>query len=111
VIGLTGVILYGLLDPQYFPFPKCPFRSFTGLLCPGCGSQRAIHQILHGNFYNAFQLNMLLLPALLYAITGYGIALFKPALWLRIRLKWFGARAAWISLVIILLFWITRNLC
>jgi len=28
-------------------FPKCPFRMTHGLQCPGCGSTRALYQLLH----------------------------------------------------------------
>lgn len=53
-IGLILIILLGIIlffvDPEYSAFiPKCPFRWFTGFDCPACGSQRAIHQLLHLN--------------------------------------------------------------
>lgn len=79
-------------------------------MCPGCGSQRAIHQLLHGHFSHAFQLNVLLIPGLIYAIAGYGLAFFRPAAWPAIRLRWYSIKAAWISLAIILVFWVVRNL-
>ncbi|PYV86056.1 MAG: hypothetical protein DMG90_22080 [Acidobacteria bacterium] len=28
-------------------FPPCPFLWLTGFYCPGCGSLRALHQLLH----------------------------------------------------------------
>lgn len=37
----------------------------TGLLCPGCGSLRALHQLLHGNFATALRFNPLLFVTLL----------------------------------------------
>jgi hypothetical protein len=37
--------------------PKCPFKLITGLSCPGCGIQRAIHAILHGHVVEAIQYN------------------------------------------------------
>lgn len=45
-------------------FPLCPFRLLTGLTCPGCGSTRAMHQLMHGHIETAFTLNPLLLIAL-----------------------------------------------
>ena len=45
-------------------FPDCMFRLLTGLTCPGCGSTRAFHQLLHGHIITAFTLNPLLLAAL-----------------------------------------------
>ena len=37
--------------------PKCPFKLITGLSCPGCGIQRAIHAMLHGKFTEAITYN------------------------------------------------------
>jgi hypothetical protein len=108
--GLVLVLAYGLLDPQSFPFPKCPFLSLTGFQCPGCGSQRAIHQLLHGNLAASFRLNALFLPALIYGISGYILALVWPEKWPSIRLRWYGVNAAWSALAIILIFSIGRNL-
>lgn len=39
--------------------PKCVFKALTGHDCPGCGFQRALHALLHGDIaaawrYNAF---------------------------------------------------------
>ncbi|MBN9311487.1 MAG: DUF2752 domain-containing protein [Chryseobacterium sp.] len=47
-------------------FPSCPFKSFTGLDCPGCGSQRAVHEMLHLHFGEAFRKNALAVLALPY---------------------------------------------
>lgn len=55
-------------------FPLCPFRFLTGLTCPGCGTTRALHELMHGHFLAAFMLNPLLLlalPFLLYAFLRY----------------------------------------
>lgn len=74
VILLVGI--YYFFNPMgSVLFPKCPFLTFTGLQCPGCGSQRAIHQLLHLNFIQAFRYNallVLLLPivALLFAVSA-----------------------------------------
>ena len=70
-IGLISIILLGIIlffiDPEYSAFiPKCPFRWFTGLDCPACGSQRAIHQLLHLNIKGAFGYNPFLILSLPY---------------------------------------------
>lgn len=58
------------LDPnQVNLFPPCPFAYFTGLYCPGCGSLRSLHSLLHADFLRAFSYNPLLvlsLPAFLF---------------------------------------------
>lgn len=58
-------------------FPPCPFLWLTGWYCPGCGSLRALHQLLHGNLVAAFAFNpfaALSFPFLAYA--GVSRALF-----------------------------------
>ena len=68
--GAVGFLLfYFLFDPVQTKFmPQCLFHKFTGLQCIGCGSQRMIHALLHGNFADAFRANALiviLLPLIL----------------------------------------------
>lgn len=57
--GLGLVVLYFTLDPALYPFPRCPFLLLSGLYCPGCGSQRAFHALLHGEVGRAAGLNLL----------------------------------------------------
>src|ERR1044072_7063557 len=52
-------------------FPICLFRFFTGFTCPGCGSTRAMNQILHGHFLTAFELNRLFLLAVPFILFGF----------------------------------------
>ena len=91
-------------------FPPCPFREFTGYLCPGCGTLRALHQLLIGNVGAALRLNplmMLLLPymgysaasSLLEAVTGRAL----PSVFIR-------PVFIWILLAVNILFWILRNI-
>lgn len=41
------------------PVPLCPFKSLTGLPCPGCGGLRAANALLHGNILGAIYTNPL----------------------------------------------------
>ena len=108
--GIILVLIYGLLDPASGRFPKCPFLMLTGLLCPGCGSQRAIHQLLHGHIVTSFQYNQLLIPAIAYAMLGGIISTFAPKIWPEVRKTFYGSTAAYTALVIILAFAILRNI-
>lgn len=78
VLLLVGVVVtvasvYAVFDPMSCSiFPKCVFYSVTGLKCPGCGTQRALHAMLTGDLaaawrYNAFLLVMLPVTAVLLA--------------------------------------------
>jgi hypothetical protein len=61
---LAFAIRLYLYDPENGGFLPCPFRSITGLMCPGCGSQRALHDLLHFRLVEAFGHNALLVVAL-----------------------------------------------
>ena len=90
-------------------YPACPFRMITGLQCPGCGSLRGLHQLLHGHPLAAFKLSPLMavtLPFLLFvlflstraAITGRP----QPKLFI-------PAKYIWTFLAVVVFFWIFRN--
>ena len=51
-------------------FPPCPFHLITGLHCPGCGTLRGIHALLHGDFAHAFALNPLTVVAAPFLLLG-----------------------------------------
>ncbi|HEY9561423.1 MAG TPA: DUF2752 domain-containing protein [Anseongella sp.] len=100
-LGIVAVAVYYFYDPASAGFfPPCPFKRLTSLDCPGCGSQRAFHALLHLRLGDAFRFNPLALtatPFLLYdGITGKGL-LRHP-------------RAPWVVLVIVIAYWILRNL-
>lgn len=62
--AIAGSLLYFFVDPAYSRiFPPCPFFTITGLFCPGCGSQRAFHDLLHGDVYAAAGHNLLFVSA------------------------------------------------
>lgn len=70
-IGLTAVwvslslLMLLLVDPnQASPFPDCIFRASTGYLCPGCGATRAVHALLHLEFWRALRMNALLIVSM-----------------------------------------------
>ena|SRR5256885_10589135 len=71
----AALVALTLFDPDTSAlFPPCPLRYLTGWYCPGCGSLRAIHQLLHGNLPAAWALNPLtvsLLPFLIYGAASY----------------------------------------
>ena len=73
--GLVAVAvafaLYFTFDPgREILAPKCPLLMATGLKCPGCGSQRMLHALLHGDIAAAWRFN-----ALLFLLVPFLIAL------------------------------------
>jgi len=61
---LAGLVLFFFDPSQYHFYPLCVFHQTTGLLCPGCGSLRALHHLLHGNIHTAFRFNPLVVLCL-----------------------------------------------
>ncbi len=58
---LVAIGVYFYFDPSDNLFPRCPFLLATGYQCPGCGSQRAIHALLHGDVVSAWHYNAILI--------------------------------------------------
>ncbi len=108
VIGF-GLWLYYKFNPlEHAIFPPCPFHYSTGYHCPGCGTQRAFHALLHGHFLEAIRYNLLLILAFL-------VLLYK------VYLVFFNKRESssnllyknstpWIILFLVVGFWILRNI-
>lgn len=108
-LGVVGAVLF-FLEPGKSPLlPGCLFRALTGFTCPGCGTTRALHQLVHGNFSAAFQFNPILilsLPFLLYALLRYTNAVVRGQ---PINRNSLPARYIWAIFGIVLSFWIFRN--
>lgn len=110
VIVIAIIVFLTKVDPDRPSiFPKCIFHQTTGYHCPGCGTLRAIHQLLQGNIIGAWGYNkaaVLLLPICLYA--GFAAAVYSL---FNIRLPLFKPKP-WMILALfyaIVLYWILRN--
>lgn len=112
IISIVIIIatVYFLFDPsQVGFFPPCPL-SFLHVKCPGCGSQRALHSLLHLDIAKAFSFNPLLVISIPYILLGiYFEYLGGKVKFPEIRKKLFGKTAIIIAFVIIILYWIGRN--
>ena len=110
--GIIGLgIFYFFINPKEVIFlPECPLHATTGIYCPGCGSQRATHQLLNFNIFGALQQNVLYLISLLvlgYHLIVTGInTIFKKQLYNYI----YHPKTPLVILVFIIIFWILRNI-
>lgn len=104
----TTAFVYAVNPEVPGHYPTCPFRALTGYYCPGCGSARALHALLHGDPALALKRN----PLFVAAVAGlfvYAVA------WTVQRGR--GQRLAWTPpnwllysvLVLVLAFWVLRN--
>ena len=108
-IGLA--VLFFILNPtEHEIFPKCVFHSVTGHYCPGCGSQRAIHSLLHLNFAGVAGNNFLFLPAVLLLFYHYSFSFLNKKFRWKLPNLFYLKSTPWIILGVIILFWILRNL-
>ncbi|MHC4248064.1 MAG: DUF2752 domain-containing protein [Planctomycetota bacterium] len=112
-VAVAGVaaaaVLYSFRPGGADIYPSCPFHALTGLHCPGCGTLRALHGLLHGRFIAALGLNVLTvlsIPFLAYVFTVHAVAALRgrppPAARPTPRL-------AWSLLGVVLAYWVLRN--
>ncbi len=109
IAAFFAIYIYGRYDPDQVFFPKCPFFWLTGIKCPGCGSQRALHHLLHLNFGAAIHYNACLvffIPILVFLITATLLRVRYPKLYHVSH----SPILSWSLLTIILIWWLLRNI-
>jgi hypothetical protein len=109
-VALPAVwVLYQYPPGETSFYPRCPFFAFTGLHCPGCGTGRCLHAILHGQILQAAGYNILTLATLPFLL-WYGVRRGWAAVTGR---PWTGRRlpawSIWLLFILIVAFWIMRN--
>ncbi|MBN2636352.1 MAG: DUF2752 domain-containing protein [Prolixibacteraceae bacterium] len=109
IMGLA--VLFFVLDPaKYSIFPRCTFNSLTGYYCPGCGSQRAIHSLLHFDIAGVVHYNFLFLPAIFLIIYHYLRPVFNRIFDWKLPNIFYFKNTPWIILGVVVVFWISRNI-
>ena len=97
---LAAAVVFAFDPARVSLFPPCPLHQYTGLWCPGCGTTRAMHQLLHGNVTAAFRFNPLaisLLPVIGYLAVRREEQAMKPV-WI------------WTLLGVVVAFGVLRNI-
>lgn len=111
VLGSLGVVMLYTFDPRNpGTYPICPFLGITGYHCPGCGTLRALHQLLHGNVIGALGYNpltVLSLPFIAYSYAAGATRAFRVPVLPRIFIPpaWI-----WVLLIGVIAFWVLRNM-
>lgn len=110
IIGIVLVGVYLFIDPESSRFfPKCPFLWASGYSCPGCGSQRVVHDLLNGDIIGAFRHNALLtlsIPLLLLLL----VAEIQHKRWPRLYGMLNSSKFIFALILIVILWWIGRNI-
>jgi len=110
---LFGVIafFYFTINPNEVDFMlKCPLYSTTGIYCPGCGSQRALHHLLHFDFIKAAHSNILLLVGLISAIYHYSLPFINKYFNKNFKSIFNKNKNVLLVLILVILFWVLRNI-
>ena len=111
-MGALALFFYFSFDPEtgdgWF-FPKCPVYLFTGLYCPSCGSQRALHALLHGNILHALHYNYFLIFGVPFFSLLIVAALFREKMPSTYRFL-YGKNGAIIYLAVYLFWFAVRNI-
>lgn len=104
-VFIAAVVIYTNPPEHRKYYPPCIFKKFTGFDCAGCGSTRACYHLLHGHILQAANHNILLLLFIPVMFIGlvYNFTGRLAALWQKIN-------KPFIFLMMILLFWVVRNI-
>ena len=110
-IAAVGLVLLRAFDPARSGiFPPCPIHYLTGLYCPGCGSLRAIHALLHGNLHQAWAMNPLTIVMLPFVAYGLLSELLVGLSGHRLPQPRLSSSAIYSLGCVIVLFGVLRNL-
>ena len=112
IAALLFVVYTAVFNPAENSYaPKCIVKSLTGYDCPGCGSQRALHALLHGRLWEAASYNLFLLFGIPYLValflSDFVLKGKAQAQWQRIT------HSPWLLgfyLVGVMAWWVVRNL-
>lgn len=112
---ITGIlaIIYKVYNPLVYNFfPTCPIKHVTGFDCPTCGTQRAAHLFLNGEFKAAFQQNPLIFILSPYILLWVYLKLIKNPTdrELKIFNTLYGNKALSIVVGLVIIFTIWRNI-
>ena len=108
VAGATVLYAFNPVTARFYP--PCPFHKLTGLYCPGCGSTRALHQLLHGHVAAAFDLNPLAVVLLPLAAVGVARELWRATRGHPAPTPHLPAWSLWALVAVVVLFGVARNL-
>ncbi len=116
IVGTAGVLGYlALVNPsEPGHYPLCPTNALLGVDCPGCGMLRGTHALLTGDVPRALDHNLLLValvPLALVLLVRWARQAWRGVVPpVSARAFRFRTRVIVVSLVLILVFGVLRNL-
>lgn len=111
LVVMVVVPIYFYFDPAHsYLAPKCPFRMLTGLDCPSCGNQRALHSLLNGDVWLSIRYNPFFWIAGPYFILIIYSTLFRSNHAKRLYNFLSSYQVIWTFVALYFIWWIVRNL-
>jgi hypothetical protein len=71
-VGVVAAVaaVFFFVDPTHSVWaPKCPLYALTGVECPACGTQRALHCLVHLDLRGAMGYNPFMILSMPYALS------------------------------------------
>ena len=110
IVIFCGTILFFFNPENSIWFPKCPFYILTGLQCPSCGIQRALHHLLQLQFKEAFWYNPFLIISIPYAVALLLSTWIMPGRCCKLRTLCTHPYTIDIYVILMIAWWIARNI-
>lgn len=105
-----GVVLYRMNPHNAWWMPPCLFHKFTGLNCPGCGTTRGLHALVHGDIRQALRFNPLTVALVPFALYMTAKVVWSELTGAKSQSKSLPTWFPWAFAAIIGAFWIARNI-
>jgi len=102
-------IVYQFPPAEYSFYPRCPIYLATHWLCPGCGSTRALHSLLHLDIQSALRYNALFTLLFPIACLWIGFIVYRTMRYDQFPNLAFPRSLAVCLIVTVVLFTIARN--
>lgn len=111
LMAVAFCAVYWWFDPAEVGWmPRCLWKTVTSTDCPGCGSQRMIHALLHGHIGAAWKANafaLVMLPVIGFMFWLELTRSRRPHLYAKV----FSPAVIRTLIFLVLAWWIFRNVC
>src|SRR3989339_76302 len=110
LVSIAVIVLFYFAPGEGGIYPPCPTHYLTNFSCPGCGSLRALHNLLHGNIKEAFFFNPLMVMVLPFLTVWFLLYVLKSIFAVKLPEVKLKPAIWWLIISCIILFMILRNL-